>query len=1258
MSSLLKDLMSIPEETGAEDYVLRLTDSVGARAHDALAEYVVTPEIEAAFDHALGVVADAAISGTSRGAFLAGTFGSGKSHFMSVLHALLRRDPQALGIPALQAVVQQHDAGLHGKKFLPLVFHLLDARSLEQALFDGYLRQIQELHPDATPPALHESDGILEDARGLRATLGDTAFFARLNGQDAAEPADAAGGADPWNDAAWDSVVETAAWDAARFEEALAASAESRLRQDLVAALSATYFTSFTRQADYLPLATGLQVISEHAKGLGYDAVVLFLDELVLWLAFSVRDSEFFRRETQKITLLVESNVGNRAIPLISFIARQMDLQRWFAEAGASGAEQEALDRAFAHQSGRFATVELGSNNLAHVAHQRLLKPRDEDAARTLREAFEDLDRRPGVWDVLLDGVNTSEDHRGAGEEEFRLTYPFSPALISTLRSLASSMQRERTALKVMQQMLVDRRDTLTVDSVIPVGDAYPYVVEGQAPLDSRAQAVFRSAQTLWEEKWLPVIAAEHGVDPAQARGPRTGEDEAALPAGFRTDRRLAWTLLLSAIAPSVPALKDLTASRLASLNHGSVRAPVPGGETTAVVRRLKKWTTQIPELHVSTDSNDPRISLRLADVDYESVVDRARSADTPSHRRDLVRRRLLALMQVPPEHHRPDIADVYRVPVVWRGSTRDVDLVFGNVRDASWLPDEKFDARPGTWRIVIDHPFDEEGHTSAEDMERVDALRHASARQTLVWVPRFLSAEKLKDLRRLTVLDWLFSGVGERWTQHADHLSETDRTTARAILEGQLENLRQSLDHALAQAYGVDTPQAGVLEETGESHRTLTALDLSFPAVTPDGVTFRGVFTSLVEHAFATSYPGHPRFKPEDQPVTVRQLAAVYEHMERAMQQQDRRVSLSGDVSAVRRVANALGAGHAAETHFLFGDDRFPWSQQIARATGGVGDGPVKVGVLRQAIQDTTPAPGLRPEVTDLIILGWALLRQRSWFQHGSPIPAPAPGKLQDGMELRLQPMPSAEDWAAAVRTVQLMFQHSLSPFLTAREMDRAAEEVRARAASSLRIARDLVSALEAVEQKADGRLALDGETRRLATARETVRVLEDWSHLRGKPLVESLARLHKEQRSGAVAASLSHAAEVISSLTHLRWQPFNAAAGLPGDDAQALRDQLRDVLAAEESERAAAAALTQLNDDAYELTLRQITPGVSPPPPVTDPVEPGPEGTETDQRTTNVTRVDVTDAQGVKGALKTIEDFLRQNPGRRVEISWRVAE
>ena len=77
-----------------------------------------------------------------------------------------------------------------------------------------------------------------------------------------------------------------------------------------------------------------------------------------------------------------------------------------------------------------------------------------------LDKAFAHLTRTPDVWDVLRDSLNTDEKHRGSSEVEFRLTYPFSPVLISTLRNLSSVMQRERTALKVMQRMLVDRRDT------------------------------------------------------------------------------------------------------------------------------------------------------------------------------------------------------------------------------------------------------------------------------------------------------------------------------------------------------------------------------------------------------------------------------------------------------------------------------------------------------------------------------------------------------------------------------------------------------------------------------------------------------------------------------------------------------------------------------------------------------------------------------------------------------------------------------
>ena len=93
VSVLLRDVIEIPDHAGAEDYVLRLTDSVDDDAvAQTLSDYVVTPALVEAFDTALGLVADAIRSGVSRGAFLTGSFGSGKSHFMAVLYTLLRHD--------------------------------------------------------------------------------------------------------------------------------------------------------------------------------------------------------------------------------------------------------------------------------------------------------------------------------------------------------------------------------------------------------------------------------------------------------------------------------------------------------------------------------------------------------------------------------------------------------------------------------------------------------------------------------------------------------------------------------------------------------------------------------------------------------------------------------------------------------------------------------------------------------------------------------------------------------------------------------------------------------------------------------------------------------------------------------------------------------------------------------------------------------------------------------------------------------------
>ena len=548
-------------------------------------------------------------------------------------------------------------------------------------------------------PALHQSDAILADAERLRARDGDERFFAGLNGG-----AVGVGGADAWSRL----IGSTGTWTAESYAAARAAEPGSEQRQLLVTALAENYFSAYTQQASYVDLDTGLAAIAAHAKGLGYDAVVLFLDELVLWLAFSVQDREFFRRESQKLTKLVETGTGARAIPLISFVARQMDLRRWFADAGASGAEQEALDRAFRHQEGRFGTLELGDDNLPYVANRRLLRRRADNpqADQVLADAFSRLDRRTDIWDVLLDGINTDDRHRGADEAAFRLTYPFSPALVSTLRSLASVMQRERTALKVMQQMLVDRRDTLTVDDVVPVGDSFDYIVQGRDALDPQAAALFRSATALYQDKIRPILLTAHNLSADDAAG-----DPERLPPGFRADDRLAKTLLLSAVAPKVPALKELTAARLASLNHGSIKSPLPGSEAGIVLAKVREWNRRVPEIHVGGDPRNPVIRVQLSDVDYESVVENAKGEDNDGRRRELIKELVQDALGVTARD--PDVFGVYEHPVIWRGSRRSVDLVFGNVRDAGWLTEDHFRARPGTWRLVIDYPFDDPGHSS-----------------------------------------------------------------------------------------------------------------------------------------------------------------------------------------------------------------------------------------------------------------------------------------------------------------------------------------------------------------------------------------------------------------------------------------------------------------------------------------------------------------------------------------------------------------
>jgi hypothetical protein len=556
---LLKDLISIPERVHQGDFVLQLSKGV-TEPEQTLRDYVVTPQLVDAFSNALGFIQQAVQTGGSKAAYLHGSFGSGKSHFMAVLNLLLAGNTQARSIPELADVVARH-SWTHGRKFLLVPYHMIGARDMESAILGQYAEYVRKKHPDAPVPGFYLAEGLFKDARDLRERMGDAALLRAVERR--ALTAVVGGGGGGWGE--FDS-----GWDAASFEAAMLEPPNGEERSRLVGDLITQFFSAYRSLAgsgeSFVSLDDGLSIMSRHAQALGYDAVILFLDELVLWLASHAADVNFVSREGTKLVKLVEATNADRPVPLVSFVARQRDLRDLVGE-NLAGSVQLQFSDVLKHWEARFHRITLEDRNLPAIAEKRVLRPVDEAARQTLQTTFDDVMKmRKDVLDTLL---TTTADR-----EMFRKVYPFSPALVQTLIAVSAALQRERTALKLMLQLLVDRRADLELGQLIPVGDLYDAIAEGDEPFSEGMRLHFDNAKRLYNQRLLPMLERQHGVT---WEAIKLGQADPTAAKNLRNDARLLKTLLLGALVPEVESLKGLTAQRLAALNHGTFRSPIPG---------------------------------------------------------------------------------------------------------------------------------------------------------------------------------------------------------------------------------------------------------------------------------------------------------------------------------------------------------------------------------------------------------------------------------------------------------------------------------------------------------------------------------------------------------------------------------------------------------------------------------------------------------------------------------------------------------
>ena len=177
-----------------------------------------------------------------------------------------------------------------------------------------------------------------------------------------------------------------------------------------------------------------------------------------------------------------------------------------------------------------------------------------------------------------------------------------------------------------MLQILVDRRETLDLGEIVPVGDLFDAIAEGDEPFTESTRHHFENARNLYRRKLLPLIESLHGIAKAEAET-RPKNDKAAR--ALRAEDRLAKTLLLSALAPEVEVLKNLTATRLAALNHGSIRTQIEGREGQEVLRRCRAWAPEIGEVQIGDDERErlPAVVVRVVehrDVDAAGPAARA----------------------------------------------------------------------------------------------------------------------------------------------------------------------------------------------------------------------------------------------------------------------------------------------------------------------------------------------------------------------------------------------------------------------------------------------------------------------------------------------------------------------------------------------------------------------------------------------------------------------------------------------------------
>lgn len=961
MTTTIQDAFKLPtpDEIRAIGFVVRIEgEGVGAGGGGVVDSYVITPHVREELPKVFASLKGCCDRGQEVGWLVHGSFGSGKSHFMSFLGKLLEGDTAAWAKDhdVIRGLARDHRDWIAASNLLVVRIHMLSANRKDEG-FDRVIYKAFNRALEARGKPVFEFvdvEAVLDQARREAERYGDQ-FWQQMRKAKVAKERDH---------------FESRAGGTLEEREELA----KKYLAYTGAGAAASYGTSW---------ATGLERLADHAKAQGFGGVVFLIDELLLWLGEKKRE-EFVTAINQLNTFVdyASEGSGRRAVPLAVFVSRQRKISDFFPDMVGEDHVNEYLD----HHEERFEKLTLEDVELRWVCKERVLEPRLPDEVRRVVDEVVERHRKI-IPELIRDAAE--------GEAYLRDVYPFHPALIEMLIDVSNLMQRDRTALRLLYELLVEHYPDLPLGSIMPVGSAFEAVFPESGVAGKKRAGDLEAIHRIY---W-------HRFKPAMAQMARS-TDEGGMELD-ETRRRvldqLVKTALLAEVSPRLKGTTGLTVDRLVKLNDADVTGETARGKILKAYNDLVDLSRLVPDLQVTGSGGAAAVTVVLRGADFGQMLAEARAkVDSPHLRFKTFYSVLKRELRLDGRRGFGEGEQEGEYTVTWRGTKRKGSVFITNVREMTY---KQFKVREGTgeeFRLVIDYPWDDPGHTVEEDKRKAgDVRRRDGQATTLCWLPRHMTGEELKVITDLAAARYLLDDAGQE--QLLSRLGTSDRN--------------QVLDQARAHAESMETRLRELLRTVYKDKGQTTALMSDVAPSIPEVDLHRNL-DHFARALLDRRYPTHPGFSMEPRPVA---LAALCDWMVEASETPD---LMGGFEEPQREVLEKLGRplevvdppGQSRAQLRL--DTRYI---KAVLAKAETGDFPWQT--LDAELEE---AHGLQPAVRNLFLV--YLLRARSFRARdaeGQVVESVAfDGKAKMGLRLERAEVVNAATWSGARELAVDLFQ------------------------------------------------------------------------------------------------------------------------------------------------------------------------------------------------------------------------------------------